>query len=245
MKLLAAGLASRGIASLRIDKRGIGESASALASESELRFQNNADDAIAWVETLKTLSGVKCVWLVGHSEGALVAELVAKQAKDVCGLVLIAGAGRKAGDILRDQLGPQLPEPLKQQAFSAIDELEAGRDVPSPPPQLFALFRPSVQPYLKSWLPLDPAAMLASLKQPVLIVQGTNDLQVSVDDAERLAKARPGAKLVLLAGVNHVFKAVPADRAGNLATYGDPSLPVAPALIDAVTRFIASGGADH
>ena len=85
----------------------------------------------------------------------------------------------------------------------------------------------------------DPVRLAASLKVPLLIVQGDKDLQVTVEDARALAAAQPKAKLAILSGVNHVLK-VPAsdDRAANVATYGDPSLPLAPSVAEAVAAFV-------
>ena len=220
-----------------IDKRGIGASAAAMTGEADLRFQTYSDDAKAWAAELRRQTGASCVFLLGHSEGALVAEVAAETSPGICGLILVSGAGRKAGDVLREQLAT-LPDALKAQAYAALTELEAGRLVPDPPQELLALFRASVQPYLMSWLALDPAAILASLKPPTLIVQGDRDIQVSLADARALAAARPDAELVVLAGVNHVLKAAPADQAGNVATYADPSLPLGPGVMEAIIGWI-------
>lgn len=237
-RLLAEGLAERGVASLRFDKRGIGESAAAAPPESELRFSANVADTRLWIAEAIARTGQPCVWLIGHSEGALVALATAAESREgVCGLVLLAGAGRPAGTVLREQLAP-LPEPLKTQAYDALAELEAGRTVADPPAALMALLRPSVQPYLISWLMLDPAALLAAYDGPVMIGQGGADIQVSMADAEALHAARPDAALAVWDGVNHVLKTAPADRAGNIATYMDPSLPLAPGVVEDVARFI-------
>jgi fermentation-respiration switch protein FrsA (DUF1100 family) len=103
---------------------------------------------------------------------------------------------------------------------------------------LFALYRPSVQNYLMSWLPLDPAKELAATRVPALIVQGTHDLQIQAEDARRLASARQGTKLVLIEGMNHVLKNAPLERGANLSTYVRPDIPLAPALIPAIVEFI-------
>jgi len=237
-KMLAEGLANVGISTLRYDKRGVGASQSAMTAEQDLRFQTYVDDARAWAHELSLRTGAERIWLIGHSEGALIAERVAEHNAEVCGLVLISGAGRKAADILRDQLAASLPESLKQQAFDAIMELEGGRPVGSPPPQLLGLFRHSVQPYMISWLSLDPAAILAALRQPVFILQGDTDIQVSVEDARRLAAARSDTHLTILNGVNHVLKIAPLERAANMATYNDPHLPLAPGVLDTVVNWI-------
>ncbi|WP_339913680.1 alpha/beta fold hydrolase [uncultured Brevundimonas sp.] len=238
-RLLAQGLAERGIATVRIDKRGIGESAAAAPAEADLRITAYVEDARAWASEAAARTGQPCAWLIGHSEGALIALAAADGHEDsICGLVLLSGAGRPAGVILREQLGPQLPEPMKTEAFAALSELEAGRTVADTPPALAALFRPSVQPYLISWLALDPTALIAVWDGPVMIGQGTTDLQVGVTDAEAMASARPDARLVLWEGVNHVLKTAPAGRAANLATYADSVLPLAPGVVEDVAEFI-------
>ncbi len=238
-RLLAEGLAEQGVATLRVDKRGIAQSASPSFSETDLRFSHYVADARAWAAEAAARTGQPCAWLIGHSEGALVA--LAATADDhpgICGLILLSGAGRPARVVLEEQLGPQLPEPLRTQAFHALAELEAGRTVEDTPPMLAALLRPSVQQYMISWLQLDPAALIAAWNGPVMIGQGTTDIQTTVTDAHAMADAQPDAKLVLWEGVNHVLKVAPADRVANIATYNDPSLPLAPGVVDDVAGFI-------
>ena len=237
-RLLAEGLATEGIATLRIDKRGIGQSAAAGPAEADLRFDAYAIDAHTWAAEAARRADKPCAWLIGHSEGALVALKAAEDGADaVCGLVLLSGAGRPAGAVLREQLAT-LPEPLKIQAYDTLTELEAGHPVADPPTALAALFRPSVQPYLISWLPLDPAALLAAHDGPAFIGQGTTDLQITTADAQTLSVADPEATLKLWDGVNHVLKVAPADRGANLATYADPDLPLAPGVAADVAAFI-------
>ncbi len=224
---------------MRIDKRGIGESAAAAPSEADLRITAYVEDARAWAAEAAARTGQPCAWLIGHSEGALIALAAADgHADNICGLILLSGAGRPGGVILREQLGPQLPEPMKTEAFDILSELEAGRTVADTSPALAALFHPSVQPYLVSWLALDPVALITAWDGPVLIGQGTTDIQIAVADAEAMAAARPDARLVLWDGVNHVLKVAPADRAANIATYADPDLPLAPGVVDDVAGFI-------
>ena len=237
-RLLAEGLAERGVATIRIDKRGIGESAAAGPAEADLRFNTYADDARAWAAEAAAKTGRPCAWLIGHSEGALVALAAVENGDDkICGLVLLSGAGRPAGVVLREQLAA-LPEPLKTKAYDALTELEAGRLVADPPAELAALFRPSVQPYLISWLALDPAKLAAAYDGPVFIGQGTTDLQVTVADAQAIKAAQPRAELAVWDGVNHVLKIAPAERGANVTTYMDPALPLAPGVVEAVAGFV-------
>ncbi len=236
LRLLAEALAEEGIATVRIDKRGIGASGAAALSEDALRFDHMAEDARAWAADLAARTGRDCVWLIGHSEGGLVAQVAAADDPNVCGLVLLASAGRPAADVLREQLAA-LPQPLNDQAMHALSELEAGRTVETIP-GLEALFRPSVQPYLISWFRQDPRELAAAWDRRLLIVHAERDIQVGEADADALSAAQPNAERLDLEGVNHVLKAAPEDRAGNIAVYADPDAPLAEGLADAVAAFI-------
>jgi len=244
LELLAEGLAGNGIASLRFDKRGVGASAAAAGPQEETTFETFVDDAVSWAQFLSEQAGIECVYLIGHSEGALIAALAAQQV-DVCGVVSISGAGSPIGEVIRRQLQAQadagaLPEALLIEANSILDRLGAAELVPDPPEALAPLFHPSVQPFLISWMAIDPVTAIAAADAPVLVMQGTTDIQVGVDQAELLAAARPGTQLIILDGVNHVLKVAPPDMAANVATYADPDLPLAPGVIDAIVEFIRS-----
>ena len=101
------------------------------------------------------------------------------------------------------------------------------------------LFRPSVQPYLISWYKYNPQTVIASLKMPVLILQGKNDIQVKEEDAMLLKKASPKAELVLIDKMNHVLKDCESTTPQQqMAVYNNPSLPVNAALMNATVRFV-------
>ena len=236
LRLIAEGLAAKGITSLRYDKRGIGKSAPALTAERDLRFSTYVDDAVAFARLLLSQPDVTCVILLGHSEGALIAPLAAQNVR-TCGVISVAGFSRPFGVLLRDQLrAGALPSVSYEAADRNLTELEHGREVPDVP-ATDPLFRPSVQPYLMSILALDPAAAIKAVPAPVLILQGDTDLQVPVEDARRLVAARPDATLVIMPGVNHVLKSAPIDRAANMATYADDR-PLAPNVMPQILAFV-------
>src|SRR5438874_294585 len=174
LQMVAEGLASNGIASLRYDKRGVGESAGAMVAESDLRFETYIDDAVAWCEQLRKDKRFSVVVIAGHSEGSLIGMLAAKQC-NANGFISISGAGRAAADILRTQLAGKLPPELATQSDAILKNLEAGKTTENAPPELAAIYRSSVQPYLISWFRYDPANAIAALTVPVLIIQGTTD----------------------------------------------------------------------
>jgi fermentation-respiration switch protein FrsA (DUF1100 family) len=104
----------------------------------------------------------------------------------------------------------------------------AGETTRLAPPGLKELFRPSVQLYLVSWFKYDLVQEIRKLSTPILIIQGTTDTQVMVEDTTRLADAPPKARLVIIDGMNHVLKQVPPDEARQVASLRDPALPADP-----------------
>lgn len=236
---LAQALAAAGIASLRYDKRGIGASAGAMVSESALRFDNYVDDAAKWVALLRKDPRFSTITIIGHSEGSLIGMIAARLA-GADGYVSVAGAGRGAADIVRDQLKAGVSAELYQQADTVLEELQAGRTYPTPPGALAGIFRLSVQPYIISWFRYLPANEVARLNIPVLIVQGTTDIQVATSEAEVLHAAKPDSKLEIIDGMNHVLKQVPAEKAAQVASYSDSTLALSPRLGEVIIAFINS-----
>lgn len=239
---LAEALAAAGVASVRIDKRGMFGSTAAFADANAATIRGYADDVHSWTATLTRKTGRRCIWLLGHSEGGLVALLAAQRPEGVCGVILLSAAGRPIGAVLRDQLRANPANaPFLDAALRAIASLEAGQRVPAAnlPAPLQGLFRDAVQGYWIDLLKYDPAQLIAAVERPVLILQGTRDLQVSVGDAEALERAQRKATLTLLPGVNHVLRPVASDdRAANAATYADATLTIAPSVAEAVARFV-------
>jgi hypothetical protein len=174
----------------------------------------------------------------------LVALAAAQQPDGICGIIVASGAGRKLSNVIREQLRSNPANaPVLDSAMAALDSLDRGQhvDVTNMNPALLPLFRPQVQDFLIDMFRQDPAKLAASLKVPLLIVQGERDVQVTTDDARTLAAAQPKAKLALIPRMNHVLKDIDSDdRAANLATYADPSLPVDTAVVDAIVEFVKS-----
>ncbi len=233
--MLAHQLAENGIASVRYDKRGVGASAAALADENHIRFDHYVEDATAWTQTLNSDKRFSHVFVLGHSEGSLIGMLAAKD--NARGFISVAGPGRPADIVLREQLSAQ-PQMVQDMSFPILDSLKNGHTVLMVNPLLYTLFRPSIQPYLINWFSYDPQEVIQSLDQPVLIIQGTKDIQVTDTDAALLHQAQPESRLVLIENMNHVLKIVAGDRAENLATYNNPDLPISMELIVEVSDFI-------
>ena len=236
LMMLANELKKNGIASLRFDKRGIGESTSSGMQESDLRFENYVNDVKGWVDLLKESNKFSKIIVLGHSEGSLIG-MIASQKAEVEKFISVAGAGNSAGDIIREQLKAQ-PAVVLNQSLPIIEKLENGEREENVPQMLYALFRPSVQPYMISWFKYDPQIEIAKLNKPVLIVQGTTDIQVSVLDADKLASANNKAQKQIIEGMNHILKEAEMDRLKNIQTYSMPDLPLKKPLIEIIVKFI-------
>jgi len=237
LRLLAEGLAAQGIASVRYDKRGVGASAKAETKEANLRFETYIDDAVLWGKKLRSDSRFSSLTIIGHSEGALIG-MVASSKLGVDAFVSIAGIGRSPGQVILEQVGAKLPPDLVKQAEQIVKALTEGKTVDVVPAELNSLFRPSVQPYVISWFRYDPLKEIEKLSASILVVQGTTDLQVSVQDAKLLAEEKPSARLLIIGGMNHVLKEVAIDQEQQFRSYIDPALPVVPDLINGVCQFI-------
>lgn len=236
-RILADSLLQYGIASLRYDKRGVGESAAAGAKEEDTRFTDMVTDAVAWVLLLKKDNRFSKIIIAGHSEGSLIGMLAAKQA-GADKYISIAGPGMPAAEILKKQLQAQ-PKMVQDLCFARLDTLASGKMLVDPPAMLNSLFRPSVQPYLIDWFKYDPRHEITQLKIPVLILNGTTDIQVSTADADSLHAASPQSQLLIIEGMSHLLKEAPADRAKNIALYNTtPNEPVKTELVQAMVSFI-------
>jgi len=245
LRLLAEGLTARGMASVRIDKRGMFASAGAIPDANKVTIDDYAADTRAWIAAIQAKTGAPCVWVLGHSEGGLVAlDTAAARLAGLCGVIAVSTPGRRLGEVMRAQLHANPANaPILADADRAIASLEAGHTIPaaSLTPPLSMLFADVIQPFLVNSFAKDPAKLAAATTKPLLIVQGEADLQVTVEDARTLKAAQPKATLILLPKVNHVLKTVEGEsRGANLATYADPNLPIAPGVVTAVADFITN-----
>jgi len=236
---LAQALAAKGIASVRIDKRGVGQSIKAITREDDLRFETYVDDAVRWIKFLQAQPHVGCVAVFGHSESALVAALAAKKVK-VCAIIEASGASRPFAAVLSAQLktafdaGTMAKEDYDQ-AVKILDQLTAGKLVAEPSKKLEPLFRKSVQPYLISWLNVSPVEALKT-NTPVLILQGSSDLQLNSDDPRRLSASPKNVRVVMVSGADHDLKVKVSTSKGS----DDNPHPLSPQVATAIQTFLDS-----
>ncbi|TWR27443.1 alpha/beta fold hydrolase [Mucilaginibacter pallidiroseus] len=235
-KMLANELGKNGIATVRYDKRMVGQSVS-VAKEKEIRFEDYVDDAVGLVKMLSEDDRFSKVIVLGHSEGSLIG-LLTIRGQAAKGFISVAGAGRPADQIVMEQVKATQPAFIFDQYKRMQDSLRKGKFTDNIDPKLYPIARPDIQPYLMSWFRYDPIREMKKVKIPTLILQGTTDIQVPVTDAEKLKKANSAATLVIVPGMNHILKEAPADQAQNAATYSQSNLPIKPEVTAAIVDFV-------
>jgi pimeloyl-ACP methyl ester carboxylesterase len=191
------------------------------------------------------------VALIGHSEGAMSAVLLAERMPRIAAVVLMAGPGRPIDVLLAEQLldarrksgaGPEELGELEAQIAGFLASVKEGRpiDAAALPPEL-AVFVPA-RAWLSSHLLQDPLANLRKLRCPVLILQGERDVQVSAErDAPPLLAALRDAgnedcELVIFPGLDHLFKRVPGETASELDYL--KSRPVDAEFLEALSTWL-------
>ncbi len=235
---LAWRLAERGIASVRYDKRVLPATKGSV-DISRLSLDDFAADARAAADSLARDQRFSTVSLLGHSEGAALAMLAARDDPAIAGVISVSGLGRPLGVVMREQLSRQIDSATLVRYDTAMAQYLRGETPKDVPPMLGVLFVPINQNFMKSLAAFDPPAAIRAVRQPVAIVQGGRDLQVKVADAERLHNARPDAQLMVIPTANHVLKqATDTTLIGQLATYQDPKIPIMPEVVDAIAGWV-------
>ena len=238
---LAQGLAIEGVSTVRVDKRGMFSSEGS-GDPNNVTVEIYAQDYGNWVNTIRAETGMECVYVLGHSEGALMASAAANINDNICGQILVSGVGRSFGDVLREQL---MATPggkfFLKKTLANIEKLERGERIADEDLDMVSktIFPSHVQDFVISLMQTDPAEMAKTADTRTLIVHGTTDIQTSVEDAKALAEAT-GGKLVLVEGVNHVLKQAPKSRRKNIKTYKQPELPISTEVVDAIAVFVKS-----
>ena len=235
---LAWQLAGRGIATLRYDKRGM-PGTKGTFDLTKMTLDDFAADARAAAESLAHDSRFSKVVLLGHSEGSALALIAARQGAPVAGVISVSGLGRPLGVVMREQLARQFDSATLVRYDTAMAQYLRGEQPKDVPPQLGPLFVPINLSFMKSLTSFDPPAAIRAVHQPVLIVQGGRDVQVTVADAERLHAAKPDAQLVVVPLANHVLKqTTDTTLVGQMPTYQNPAVPIMPDVANGIADWI-------
>tara|TARA_B100001063_G_scaffold105851_1_gene98763 strand:+ start:1 stop:924 length:924 start_codon:yes stop_codon:yes gene_type:complete len=235
LKMLADGLYKNGVSTFRYDKRGVSKSLGNLKSTAEIRFSDYINDAKSIINHFKNIKRFTKIVVIGHSEGALIGMIASKSLVD--NFISIAGPGEDYLTVIKRQLSNRAPY-IKAMSDPIINQLKKNKLVDSVPPLLNNLFAPNLQTFLIDASSHDPVVEISKLKIPVLIIQGTNDVQITVNDAEILHAAASESRLEIIEGMNHVLRQASENFLLNIQTYGNSDLPIEELVIKLISTFI-------
>ena len=235
LKMLAEGLYENGVSSYRFDKRGVARSIGNIKRGDEVKFVDFINDVKSIINHFRSTKRFEKVVVVGHSEGALIGMIASRSLAD--GFISVAGAGTDYLTIIQRQLSDRAPY-IRSMSDSIIQQLRNGKIIDSVSPLMSGLFNPSAQRFLIDASGYKPIEEISKLNIPVLIIQGTNDIQIEVKDAQMLYEASINSRLEIIKGMNHVFRQASENFILNLQTYGRPELPIDSSLVGIIVDFI-------
>lgn len=260
--VLADSLTRKGIAVLRADDRGVGQSSGKFATATTVDFASDAEAGVAYLKTRAEIDPHK-IGLVGHSEGGVVAPMVASQNKDVAFIVMMAGTGVPGDEILvaqtllitqasgksEEEAGKaaaqqrEIVELVKQEKDDAVLEKKLREKLGSqlPEAQLGAQIQVLSSAWFRYFIAYDPATTLRKVTCPVLDINGEKDLQVPPKQnlpAIRKALQDAGNKnfeVDELPGLNHLFQT---SKTGAVSEYATIEETMSPVALDKVASWI-------
>jgi len=235
LKMLAEGLFENGISSYRYDKRGVGNSIGNIQSGNDIKFIDYINDVVSIINHFKDIKEYKQIVVIGHSEGALIGMIASRLIAD--SFISISGAGEDYLTLIQRQLSIQPPY-VKSMSDPIIEKLKNKEFVDSVPPLLNSLFNPDNQRFLIDANRYKPVEEISKLNIPVLIVQGSNDIQIEIKDAQLLHNAAKKSRIEIIQGMNHVFRQAPENRLLNMQTYGNPELSIDDSLVNLIVHFL-------
>ncbi|WP_179349471.1 alpha/beta hydrolase family protein [Winogradskyella pacifica] len=236
LKKLAEGLTENGIATFRYDKRIVKQILQNKVAK-DIMFDDFVNDASDVLNYFKEKGTYNKIYIVGHSQGSLVGMLSAKEKAD--GFISLAGAGNNIGDVLIEQVTKMAPK-LGEETQRVVALLKTGKTTTDYPDALGSLFGPDIQEFMMNWMSYNPTDIIKELKMPILIVNGTKDLQVSVSEAEVLKEANSDAELLIIENMNHVLFEIAGDDLENSKSYNESFRAISPQLLNRITAFMKS-----
>ena len=260
--VMADYLTRKGIEVLRVDDRGVGVSGGNFATSTTADFATDAEAGVAFLKSRAEVDRHK-IGLVGHSEGAVIAPMVAAQNPDVAFIVMMAGPGLSGADLIVEQVramvlatgGSQEKadaaanqqrqlvtlvrdekdlETLKAKLRDVLTKRGAGGSADAAVIQL-------TSPWYRYFMSLDPAAFLSKVSCPVLAINGEKDVQVppkqNLPAIRRALEAGGNKKVetVEMPGLNHLFQTA---KTGLPSEYSQIEETMAPAALQKIADWI-------
>lgn len=256
-------LTRNGIAVLRYDDRGVGESEGDYSKANSKDLSRDTEAAIKYLKSKKEINNNK-IGLIGHSEGGLIAPMIASNSKDVSFLVLLAAPGLKGEELLL--LQKKLTEQksgINEIAVNKSQEIFKGSyDIISTykgnneglrnmlkeyfnqkfnnaigEGQLNSLIQSLTSPWMKYFIKYDPTLALEKIDVPVLALFGKNDLQVPAIENSKVFEEvdNKNIEIVQLDNLNHLFQK---SKTGLPSEYSNIEQTISPKVLDIISKWI-------
>lgn len=234
LKKLAEGLSTKNIATFRYDKRIVKQIRKGKLDKN-MMFDDFIIDAKSVVTYFKNLKLYNKIYIAGHSQGSLVGMLAAKDNAD--GFISLAGAGQSIDKVIIEQVENTAPMFLEdtKRVFKVLEE---GKTTANFPPALASIFNLEVQPFIANWMSYNPKTEITKLNMPILLINGTKDLQVSEAEAKLLKEAVPSSELKIIEKMNHILVSIEGDDLENSKSYNETARKLSPELIETIIAFI-------
>lgn len=236
LKKLAHALTGHGIATFRYDKRIVKQIKRGNISK-DISFDDFIKDAISVLNYFKSEDAFNRIYIIGHSQGSLVGMIAARGIAD--GFISLSGSGKTIDKIIIEQIintAPMFTDDTKR-VFSILSE---GRTTEDYPMALNSIFNEELQPFMMSWMKYDPQTEIKKLTIPILIINGSKDIQVSGDEAQLLSASAKNSQIVIIEKMNHILVPIEGDNLENTKSYNETFRDLSPELKEAILDFIQS-----
>jgi len=234
LKKLAERLSNNNIATFRYDKRIVKQIKNGNIDKN-IMFDDFVTDAISVIEYFKETKAYSKIYVIGHSQGSLVGMLAAKDRAD--GFISIAGAGQSIDHVIIDQI-QKTAQMYTEDTKRVFDIMRQGKTTPDYPPALSSIFNIEIQPFMMNWMQYNPQDVIKTLDIPILIINGTKDLQVTVEEAKLLKEASQNAELKIVEKMNHVLFIIEGDDLENAKSYNESARNISDEAVSTIINFI-------
>lgn len=234
LKKLAEELSSNKIATFRYDKRIVKQIKQGNIDRN-IMFDDFVTDAISVITFFKKNHSFNHIFILGHSQGSLVGMLAAEGRAD--GFISLVGVAQSIDNIVIEQIAKTYPS-LSKDAESVFSHLRKGQKTDIYPMELASVFNKDIQSFMMNWMQYNPQEEIKKLQMPILIINGTKDLQVEPKEAKQLYEAVPSSTLELIDNMNHVLVTIEGDNLENSKSYNESFRKISPNLIEALLKFV-------
>ncbi len=234
LKKLALGMTKEKIATFRYDKRIVKQIRRGNIDK-DILFDDFVTDAISVIEYFKNTKKYNHIYVAGHSQGSLVGLLAAKGRAD--GFISLAGAGQSIDKVITEQVAKTAPM-FTEDAKRVFDIMREGKTTSDYPQALGSIFSKDIQPFMTNWMSYDPQKEIKKLEMPILIINGTKDLQVSETEAKLLDTEANESTLIIIEKMNHILVPIEGDDLENSKSYNEAYRKISPKLLEAIVSFV-------